>query len=131
MTVSNQLRLLSTDMLRLQRTRRLFATLSDASSASPSSSTSTSARKRRLDKPTLTLDQFIQRRRVLGLWREILRDIHRIPKSPTRTELLDYARTEFKRNKTVQDTTQIRYLLSTGRSEYEGMKRYIDQLAMS
>ncbi|KAL1974321.1 hypothetical protein VTN31DRAFT_4525 [Thermomyces dupontii] len=121
-------------MLRLQRTRHLFATLSDASSRtsqSSSSSTSTSTRKRRFDKPTLTLDQFIQRRRVLGLWREIVRDIYRIPKSTTRTELLDYARTEFKRNKNVQDATQIRYLLSTGRSEYEGMKRYIDQLAMS
>jgi hypothetical protein len=29
----------------------------------------------------------------------------------------------------VQDVTQIRYLVSTGKTEFESMQRYIDELA--
>jgi len=41
---------------------------------------------------------------------------------------LDFAREEFKRNKDVKDLTQIRYLISTGKTQWEGMERYIDGL---
>jgi hypothetical protein len=40
-----------------------------------------------------------------------------------------YARNEFERQKNVTDLTQIRYLVSTGKAEFEGMQRYIDELA--
>ena len=38
-------------------------------------------------------------------------------------------RNEFERNKAVQDIAQIRYLLSTGKTEFDTMRRYIDELA--
>jgi len=40
----------------------------------------------------------------------------------------EMARYEFKRNKDVTDITQIRYLISTGKTQWEGMERYIDGL---
>ncbi|KAL4797559.1 hypothetical protein BDV19DRAFT_386986 [Aspergillus venezuelensis] len=52
-----------------------------------------------------------------------------IPNSPTRSELRDYARTEFERHRNVTDLQHIRYLLSTGKSEFDMMKRYIDEQA--
>ncbi|KAL2215499.1 complex 1 protein-domain-containing protein [Thermoascus aurantiacus ATCC 26904] len=81
----------------------------------------------KLKKPVLGLEEFIQRQRVLGLWREILRALKKVPKSPTRDELRNHARYEFERNRHVTDLSQIRYLLSTGKTEFDTIKRYIDQ----
>jgi len=78
--------------------------------------------------PPLTLDQFIQRQRVISLWRTILRSLYKIPKDG-RAEPVAYARGEFARNKHVNDTSHIRYLLSTGKAEFDSMQRYIDELA--
>lgn len=78
--------------------------------------------------PPLSLDQFIQRQRVLGLWRTILRKLYKIPQD-RRAEPVSYARGEFERNKHVKDISQIRYLISTGKAEFDGMERYIDELA--
>jgi len=67
---------------------------------------------------------------VLSLWRTILRSVYRIPRDgPSRRETVSYARAEFERNRSVRDLAQIRYLLSTGKVEFEGMQRYIDELA--
>jgi len=38
------------------------------------------------------------------------------------------AREEFERNKNVTDITQIRYLISTGKTQWDSMERYIDGL---
>jgi len=78
--------------------------------------------------PPISLEHFIQRQRVLSLWREVCRDIFRIPK-PKRGEALAYAKGEFERNMHVTDITQIRYLISTGKTEFDTMRRYIDELA--
>ncbi|KIV94440.1 hypothetical protein PV10_02207 [Exophiala mesophila] len=78
--------------------------------------------------PPLSLDQFIQRQRVLTLWRDIVRSLYKIPAN-RRGEPITYARTEFERNRHVQDIQQIRYLISTGKTEFEAMRRYIDELA--
>ncbi|KAL1985197.1 hypothetical protein VTN96DRAFT_8113 [Rasamsonia emersonii] len=103
---------------------------SDSSSSdSPSSSTSTS--KSKLKKPVLTLDRFIQRQRVLSLWRDIIRTVNKIPPSSTRDELRAYARQEFERNRHVEDIMHIRYLISSGKSEFDTMKRYIDEQVVS
>ncbi|KAL3474669.1 complex 1 protein-domain-containing protein [Aspergillus californicus] len=87
------------------------------------------ARPSKLRKPTVSLDHFIQRQRVLALWREIVRALNKIPDSPTRQELRDYARYEFERHRNVTDLQHIRYLMSTGKSEFDMMKRYIDEQA--
>jgi hypothetical protein len=39
----------------------------------------------------------------------------------------DYARTEFERHRDVHDIGHIRYLISTGRTQFDGMKRYINE----
>ncbi|KAL4869414.1 hypothetical protein BDV12DRAFT_167728 [Aspergillus spectabilis] len=95
---------------------KLFA----AASSRPSS---------KLRKPAINLDHFIQRQRVIALWREIVRALNKIPNSPTRGELRDYARHEFERHRNVTDLQHIRYLISTGKSEFDIMKRYIDEQA--
>lgn len=86
-------------------------------------------RPTRLRQPALGLDHFLQRQRVLSLYRTILRTVYKIPPSATRDEMYTYARTEFERHRSVSDLTQIRYLISTGKTEFDGMKRYVDEMA--
>jgi hypothetical protein len=78
--------------------------------------------------PPSSLEAFIQRGRVLSLYRDILRNLFRIPKGK-REEPISYAKNEFARNKHITDITQIRYLVSTGKAEFDTMTRYIDELA--
>ncbi|PWY93587.1 hypothetical protein BO94DRAFT_347015 [Aspergillus sclerotioniger CBS 115572] len=85
------------------------------------------SRPSKLKKPTISLDHFIQRQRVISLWREITRALNKIPSSSTRDELHSYARREFERNRNITDLQHIRYLISTGKSEFEMMKRYVDE----
>jgi len=78
--------------------------------------------------PPPSLEHFLQRSRVLTLYRSIVRSIHRIP-ATKRGEYLAHARGEFERNKHVTDITQIRYLVSTGKTEFDTMARYIEEMA--
>ncbi|KAG7005767.1 hypothetical protein G7Y79_00018g045740 [Physcia stellaris] len=74
--------------------------------------------------PRLSLSDFLLRQRVLSLWRDIVRATNKIPKaSPTRTEMKAFAREEFERSRDVRDTTKIRYLVSTGRTQFDEMRR--------
>ncbi|KAF4441331.1 LYR motif-containing 2 [Fusarium acutatum] len=82
-------------------------------------------------KPTLSLDQFIQRGRVLAFYRTILRGTKKIADPTTRAESRKYARDEFERRRNVTDASHVRYLLSIGKTEWEGMERYIDVPALS
>ncbi|KAF4826937.1 LYR motif-containing protein 2 [Colletotrichum tropicale] len=75
---------------------------------------------------TLSLDHFLQRSRALSLYREILRGTQRIADPTTRAESRRYARDEFERHRDVTDINHIRYLISTGKTEFQGMERYID-----
>ncbi|EER45174.1 predicted protein [Histoplasma capsulatum H143] len=70
---------------------------------------------------------FVQQKRALGLWREIVRATNRIPQSSARDEMRSFARHEFERNKGVTDLAHIRYLISTGKTEFDAMRRYIDE----
>ena len=92
---------------------RLFAT---ARTSPPA------ARQRRFP----TLAQFLLRSRVLALYRSIVRATNRIPpSSSTRAEMKKFAREEFDRHRGVADASKIRYLLSTGKTEFERMQRYV------
>ena len=42
----------------------------------------------------------------------------------------EFARAEFERNREVNDIGHIRYLISTGRTQFDGMKRYIYEQVM-
>ncbi|EFQ99819.1 hypothetical protein MGYG_02831 [Nannizzia gypsea CBS 118893] len=81
----------------------------------------------RLKPSPLNLEQFLIRQRVLSLWRDILRSTKRIPNSSTKHELRSFARGEFERHRNVTDAGHIRYLLSTGKTEFDTMRRYIDE----
>ena len=104
---------------------RLCATVSSSLPARP---TPPPPSRRPAKPPPLNLDRFLQRQRAISLWRSIVRALYKIPKAH-RDEPIQYARTEFARHKTVTDLTQIRYLISTGKTEFDGMQRYIDELA--
>ena len=77
----------------------------------------------------LSLDRFLQRQRVLSLWREILRATNQIQSKDIRCEMRNFAREEFERHRLVEDLTQIRYLVSTGREQKNTMRRYVDEMA--
>lgn len=80
------------------------------------------ARQRRFP----TLAQFLLRNRVIALYRSIIRATNRIPpSSSTRAEMKRFAREEFDRHRRVTDDSKIRYLLSTGKTEFDRMERYV------
>ncbi|KAI0400761.1 complex 1 LYR protein [Xylaria palmicola] len=76
-------------------------------------------------RPTLSLEHFLQRARVLALYRTVLRGTRYISDPATRAETRGFARAEFERHRGVTDLDHIRYLLSTGKTEWESMERYI------
>uniref|UniRef100_A0AAQ4QQQ6 LYR motif-containing protein 2 n=1 Tax=Gasterosteus aculeatus aculeatus TaxID=481459 RepID=A0AAQ4QQQ6_GASAC len=57
----------------------------------------------RLPYAALSLKQFLQRQRVLGIYRNMMRTIRKVPDEADRKYLSDWARQEFKRNKNAQD----------------------------
>ena len=76
----------------------------------------------------LSLDHFLQRQRVLGFWREVVRATNKISNQSVRSEMRNFAREEFERNRHVADLTQVRYLVSTGREQMKNMQRYVDEM---
>ena len=91
---------------------RSYATASTRSSRLPSS------------KPPLSLDHFLLRQRVISLYRTVIRACQKIP-PPTRGEMKKYAREEFEQHKAVEDLRKIRYLLSTGKTEFERLGKQV------
>ncbi|KAI6247136.1 hypothetical protein HI914_04707 [Erysiphe necator] len=63
--------------------------------------------------------KFILRAKVLSLYRMILRSSSCISKVEQRREVTKYVRNEFERNREVSDLMRIRYLVSTGKAEWE------------
>uniref|UniRef100_A0A7N5P3J4 LYR motif-containing protein 2 n=1 Tax=Ailuropoda melanoleuca TaxID=9646 RepID=A0A7N5P3J4_AILME len=57
----------------------------------------------RLPPATLTLKQFMRRQQVLLLYRRILQAIQEVPNDSDRKYLKDWAREEFKRNKSATE----------------------------
>ena len=56
-----------------------------------------------------------------------MRTTNKIPKnSSTRAEMKEFARDEFERNRDVTDPVQIRYLVSTGKTQAEQIKQGMD-----
>ena len=75
-------------------------------------------------KTPLSLDHFLLRQRVLSLYRTIIRACHKMPPS-TSAEMRKYAREEFEQHKRVADLRKIRYLLSTGKTEFERLGKQV------
>ncbi|TGO56959.1 hypothetical protein BCON_0071g00130 [Botryotinia convoluta] len=72
--------------------------------------------------PTVSLDH---RSKAISLYRRILRDCRRIPDARSREETRRFVRDDFERNRGVTDLSQIKYLIGTGKTQWEGMERYI------
>ncbi|KAI1077594.1 hypothetical protein F5B20DRAFT_583005 [Whalleya microplaca] len=104
---------------------RLIRRTSKLCSATAIRSYATSPSRNRLG-ATLSLDHFLLRSRALSLYRTIVRGTRRIGDPTTRAETRSFARAEFERHRHVTDIEHIRYLLSTGKTEWEGMERYIE-----
>ncbi|KAI9888011.1 MAG: hypothetical protein M1823_000132 [Watsoniomyces obsoletus] len=54
-----------------------------------------------------------------------------IPDDNLRKEWRQFARQEFERNREVDDLSQIRYLISTGKTQFDEMRRYAEERAIA
>ncbi|KXJ11377.1 LYR motif-containing protein 2 [Exaiptasia diaphana] len=68
----------------------------------------------RLPPNTLTLKQFLVRRQVLSLYREIMKTIKQIENPEYQKELRNWTRDEFKQNKGTQDQDAIQNMIYRG-----------------
>ncbi|KAF2463506.1 uncharacterized protein BDR25DRAFT_107924 [Lindgomyces ingoldianus] len=73
-------------------------------------------------KSPLGLDHFLQRQRALALWRDIMRSTAGISDAATKRDMQQFARAEFERHRNVTDLSHIRYLISTGKTQFDTMK---------
>ncbi|GAW25627.1 putative complex 1 protein [Rosellinia necatrix] len=73
----------------------------------------------------MTLQKYLMRMTVLALYRQALRCIRQASDPATRSEMRSYARHEFDRQRAVDSTDQIRFLVSTGREVITSMEQYI------
>lgn len=77
----------------------------------------------RLPPATLTLKQFMRRQQVLLLYRKILRAIKQIPSDSDRKYLQDWAREEFKRNKSATEEDAIRMMITQDNMQLKELER--------
>ncbi|XP_027005225.1 LYR motif-containing protein 2 [Tachysurus fulvidraco] len=71
----------------------------------------------------LNLKQFLQRQKVLGLYRNMLRTIRKVPDEADRKYLKDWTREEFKRNKDAADQDAVRMMITQANNHLEELKR--------
>uniref|UniRef100_A0A9L0QYG5 LYR motif-containing protein 2 n=1 Tax=Equus caballus TaxID=9796 RepID=A0A9L0QYG5_HORSE len=79
----------------------------------------------RLPPATLTLKQFMRRQQVLLLYRRILQAIRQVPNDSDRQYLKDWAREEFKRNKSATEEVYQDLILRTLRKHHHGECRSV------
>ncbi|XP_040839704.1 LYR motif-containing protein 2 [Ochotona curzoniae] len=77
----------------------------------------------RLPPATLTLKQFLRRQQVLLLYRRILQAIQRVPDDSDRKYLRDWAREEFKRNKSATQEDVIRMMITQGNMQLKELEK--------
>lgn len=77
----------------------------------------------RLPPAALSLKQFLQRQRVLGIYRNMLRTIRQVPDPADQKYLRDWARDEFKRNKTATDPDAIRMMITQANNHLEELQK--------
>ncbi|KAI0079597.1 hypothetical protein K474DRAFT_1591759 [Panus rudis PR-1116 ss-1] len=70
-----------------------------------------------MGQPTPTLKHFILRHQALNLYRQAIRATRHIPHTDSRRETIAWIRSEFERNRHVQDVNVIEDKLASGRRE--------------
>ncbi len=73
-----------------------------------------------------SLRRFLIRQQVIGLYRDCLRTIRLLPDQSQRQELRDWARSDFKANKGVDDEEAIKALLQNGNRMLRELKQSMD-----
>uniref|UniRef100_A0A4W5NHM8 LYR motif-containing protein 2 n=1 Tax=Hucho hucho TaxID=62062 RepID=A0A4W5NHM8_9TELE len=76
----------------------------------------------RLPAAALTLKQFLQRQKVLSLYRNMLRTIRQVPDEGDRKYLRDWARDEFKRNKNSTNQDAIRMMITQANMHHDELQ---------
>ncbi|XP_018555173.1 LYR motif-containing protein 2 [Lates calcarifer] len=77
----------------------------------------------RIPPAALSLKQFLQRQRVLGIYRNMLRTIRQVPDEADRKYLADWARAEFKRNKDATNQDAIRMMITQANNHLEELQK--------
>ncbi|XP_039980759.1 LYR motif-containing protein 2 [Xiphias gladius] len=77
----------------------------------------------KLPSAALSLKQFLQRQKVLGIYRHMLRTIQQVPDEADRKYLRDWARDEFKRNKNATDQDAIRMMITQANNHLEELQK--------
>ncbi|XP_075869158.1 LYR motif-containing protein 2 [Nelusetta ayraudi] len=77
----------------------------------------------RLPGAALTLKQFLQRQKVLGIYRDMLKTIRQVPDEADRKYLRDWARDEFQRNKNSTNQDAIRMMVQQAINHLEELKK--------
>ncbi|KAI0374259.1 hypothetical protein BV20DRAFT_935562 [Pilatotrama ljubarskyi] len=67
--------------------------------------------------PELTLKHFILKQRALNLYRQAIRATRSIPNNETRAETIAWIRSEFERNRRIDDVMVIEDKIASGRRE--------------
>ncbi|CAB1436252.1 unnamed protein product [Pleuronectes platessa] len=76
----------------------------------------------RLPLAALSLKQFLQRQKVLGIYRNMLRTIKKVPDEADRKYLRDWARDEFKRNRNATEQDAIRMMITQANKHLEELQ---------
>ncbi|XP_046384674.1 LYR motif-containing protein 2 [Ischnura elegans] len=71
----------------------------------------------------MSLKQFMMRKQVLDLYRNILRTIREVPGDSNKKELKDWVRADFRSNIHVNDENAVKALLQHGNSFLEELRR--------
>ncbi|XP_005068847.1 LYR motif-containing protein 2-like [Mesocricetus auratus] len=77
----------------------------------------------RLPPTVLTLQLFMRQQQVLLLYRKILRVIRQVPSDSDRKYLQDWAREEFKSNKSATEEDTIRMMITQGNMQLKELER--------
>uniref|UniRef100_A0A671U8G2 LYR motif-containing protein 2 n=1 Tax=Sparus aurata TaxID=8175 RepID=A0A671U8G2_SPAAU len=67
--------------------------------------------------------QFLQRQKILGIYRNMLRTIRQVPDEADKKYLRDWARDEFKRNKGATDQDVIRMMVTQANNHLEELQK--------
>uniref|UniRef100_A0A3Q0QYM6 LYR motif-containing protein 2 n=1 Tax=Amphilophus citrinellus TaxID=61819 RepID=A0A3Q0QYM6_AMPCI len=77
----------------------------------------------RLPSAALSLKQFLQRQKVLGIYRNMLRTIRQVPDEADRKYLRNWARDEFQTNKNATDEDAIRMMITQATNHLEVLQK--------
>ncbi|XP_048841766.1 LYR motif-containing protein 2 [Brienomyrus brachyistius] len=77
----------------------------------------------RLPPAALSLKQFLQRQKILQLYRSMLRTIDQVPEEEDRRYLRSWAREEFRRNKGATDPDAIRMMITQANMHLRDLQR--------